>query len=103
MTDVSTELHPVEPHQFKSCVGACEGLIKVCRLGDLRQHPSSGSHHLSIILTTRPGMKQLPLPVGIRLQLDQIPLAWSLGIALSGGDNTSATCLLYTSDAADEP
>ena len=90
MTDVATELHPVEPHQCKSCVGTGKGLIKVRRLGDLGQNASSGSHHLAIVLTTRPSMKQLPLFVGIRLQLNGISRAWSLGIALSGGDNTSA-------------
>ena len=74
MTDVATELHPVEPHQCESCIGAGKGLIKVRRLCDLRQDPSSCSHHLAIVLPTRTGMKQLPLLVGIRLQLNDISL-----------------------------
>ena len=35
-------------------------------------------------------MEQLSLGLRIRLQLNQIPLAWSLGIAISGSDHTRA-------------
>ena len=85
MADVAAVLHAVKAHQLQPCIGPVKGPIEVRCLGDLGQHPSAAGHHTTILLASRSGMEQLPLIIGIRLQIDYIPFAWCL------------RCLLYTS------
>ena len=94
MTDVPTVGDSLEVHLLQPAVGLREGRIEAVALGHHRQHPAAGAVQGTGGVAAGAGMKQLALLIGDQIQPDRVAFAWRLRI--------TSSCLLYTSDAADE-